>query len=521
EFRKLLVPRRNNALDLELLADEFEASDLKVEYLGKVDFQTLALDMVQAFYDAAARDPRLQEPLKIDLLRQMAADVAEMADLLKRQADASDESLDELKKIRLISNDVAQGNERGDILLEAIKNILEETRQGVYTEPAAYRTIMDALGRSGLEDDQETTSEVAEIHGLLETMRNRLISLGKAPGPDDLADMEDNYRQSIIDRFSTLTFKGITPSGKAIALPLDKLYVELKAVADAPEAADAYSAEERRMLLKAEGRGGKERHEMSLHLDSLRLERWKKEARTRDTRLERRSITETIQDPTHRGVVILGDPGSGKTTLLHHLAMSLAAEENSKSALPIFVPLAAYDDYLSRVGNDAPLGEFVALYHEKWQNMPGLAPLFQRALDQGRAVLLLDGLDEVLETVTRQFVAGQTEALIRQWTGKGNRCVVTSRVVGYREAPLPQSLLHVTVLDFGQPEIEIFVHQWSLAYETWVQGRETPTAVQHAKFEEEAFLEDVRSNPSVERLAANPLLLTMLALLRRQVGKLP
>jgi hypothetical protein len=34
-------------------------------------------------------------------------------------------------------------------------------------------------------------------------------------------------------------------------------------------------------------------------------------------------------------------------------------------------------------------------------------------------------------------------------------------------------------------------------------------------------LEDVRSNASVERLAASPLLLTMLALLRRHVGKLP
>ncbi len=74
--------------------------------------------------------------------------------------------------------------------------------------------------------------------------------------------------------------------------------MELKAVADALEAADAYSAAERRMLLKAEGRGGRKRDEMSLHLVSLRLERWKKEARTREPRLERRSITETIQAPT-------------------------------------------------------------------------------------------------------------------------------------------------------------------------------------------------------------------------------
>ncbi|MGB5051409.1 MAG: hypothetical protein WBO46_20845 [Caldilineaceae bacterium] len=134
---------------------------------------------------------------------------------------------------------------------------------------------------------------------------------------------------------------------------------------------------------------------------------------------------------------------------------------------------------------------------------------------------MLDGLDEVLENATRQHVAEQTSAFIQGYQRAGNRFVVTSRVVGYREARLPGDLPHVTVLDFGQPEIQQFAHQWCRVYEIWAAGRETPTALQRASVEEEELLDDVSSNPSVAQLAANPLLLTMLALLRRQVGKLP
>jgi hypothetical protein len=190
--------------------------------------------------------------------------------------------------------------------------------------------------------------------------------------------------------------------------------------------------------------------------------------------------------------------------------------------LPIFVPLAAYDDHLRRNGGgEISLAEFLAIYYEKWQNLPGLRPLFEAALNEGRALVLLDGLDEVLDVATRQHVAEQAGALINQWTPRGNRFALTSRIVGYREARLPGNLPHVTVLDFGPTEIEHFATQWTKAYEIWAAGKETSAALQRAATEREALLDDVHSNNSVERLAATPLLLTMLALLRRQVGKLP
>ena len=136
--------------------------------------------------------------------------------------------------------------------------------------------------------------------------------------------LEARYRQMVIDQHHMLTFKGLAPSGTPIVLPLEKIYVELKAVADVPEAADTYSAEERRLLLEAERQGALAREELSMHLDALRAERWNRQARKDSTRLQRRSIQELLDDHTQRGVVILGDPGSGETTLLHYQALRAA-----------------------------------------------------------------------------------------------------------------------------------------------------------------------------------------------------
>jgi hypothetical protein len=90
---------------------------------------------------------------------------------------------------------------------------------------------------------------------------------------DDLTALEARYGQTIIDQYATLTFKGLAPSSTLIALPLENVYVELKAVVDVPEAADTYSAEERRLLLNAERQGTLAREELAMHLDALRAER--------------------------------------------------------------------------------------------------------------------------------------------------------------------------------------------------------------------------------------------------------
>ena len=516
QFGKLLNPVPELLMDLDLMEEEFEDSGVNLAVFGEERFKKLIRDIAGEFYGAVAKVPVLQEPLKIDLLREMVIGMGALVEVQEK-------SLDVQEQIRDLVENIRDGSDQKG---ELIKLMLSELKSSSANQQAIYQSFMDALDRVGLLDgetralDARRTEDLCQILKLLDKIHEKLTSPETGPSDEELASMEENYRQSIVDWFEILTFKGISPSGKPIALPLEKVYVELKAVADVPEEADTYSADERRLLLEAEETGERARDEMSMHLDSMRLARWKSEARLDMDRLQRQSINEILANPSRKGLVILGDPGSGKTTLLHYAALDMA-QKGPESHLPIFLPLAAYDDHLRRTEKDMPLGDFLAVYYENWRNLPGLGLLFDQALEKGRAVLFLDGLDEVLETARRQFVAEQADALIRKWTGRGVRCVVTSRVVGYREAPLSSRLPHVTVLDFGRAEIETFARQWCLAYEIWAAGRETPAARQRASSEEKALLDDVRSNPSVERLAANPLMLTMLAILRRQVGKLP
>ena len=140
------------------------------------------------------------------------------------------------------------------------------------------------------------------------------------PGPsaEALDALEDSYRQHVVRWFENLTFQGMMRAPKPIVLPLEDVYVELRAVAEVPEAADAFSVEERRLLLEFDERDDSKRRELMSQLDAFRRERWSR------TVPERKSMAEALHQRDRRAFVILGDPGSGKTTLLHFLALVYA-----------------------------------------------------------------------------------------------------------------------------------------------------------------------------------------------------
>jgi len=215
-------------------------------------------------------------------------------------------------------------------------------------------------------------------------------------------------------------------------------------------------------------------------------------------------------------VVVIGDPGSGKTTLLKYLALRLAAEP--EAPLPILVPLNAYADALAHA--DRSLQQYLAQYLAGLsQGVAGLAPLFDSAIAQGQAVILLDGLDEVQRG--RAYLANKVQAFAREAAASGNRIVVTSRIVGYRESPLDaREWTLYTLLDFDRAAIEQFAARWCVAFEKSTLG-DTPEARASAEAERRSLLEAIDANPGVANLASNPLLLTILALIKRQGVTLP
>ena len=317
--------------------------------------------------------------------------------------------------------------------------------------------------------------------------------------PPDLVALRTAYTAYLLSAHRYLDFKGVPQVEKvATLLPLEDVFVPLHARPAAPEA-DTW----RRLRLAGREVGEVEE---ALHLEGLLAPAESAGPLPIDAALNK--------EPA---LAILGDPGAGKSTLLKHLALHLARAQ--AGPLPILLPLNAYAEALQReeIGLQAYLARY---YTARRKELEGIAALFDAALAAGQAVVLLDGLDEVQER--RLFVNKLVEDFVADYrAGEGNRFVVASRIVGYRDAPLSAAAWPVyTLMDWGREEIEHFAARWTLAFEIATHG-DTPEARAAAEAERQDLLAAIVPGSGIERLASNPLLLTIMALIKRQRVSLP
>jgi NACHT domain/HEAT repeats len=536
ELAQLLDPRPDQTPDLATLVHEFRMAGYVPETMPGFEPDSFLRAFFSAFYAAACVRDILRGGIELKVLGSQLQQLGIVAEASLRiaksvgQIEASIQRLvagnsDEEPLRRLVGAAVSEG------FMPAYRT-LEEIRTGLLKAGLDLgvdsQGTLEIVGR-GSEASRALPPARLEAVRLLAGDLLRTVDAHE-PTEDELNALDIRYRQHVIRWFESLTFQGMMRAPKPIVLPLEDVYVELRAVAEVPEAADAFSVEERRLLVESEEKDESKKRELMSQLDTFRRERWSR------TLPERKSMAEALHQRDRRAFVILGDPGSGKTTLLHFLALvyargpetaveRLGVDLAEADRLPIFVPLAAFDDMLresQREGLSLTLLDFLPRYYARRRSLPSLEPLFRRALESGRALVLFDGLDEVLDVGTRTYVAQQAGAFIGEWSARGVRFVVSSRFVGYREAPVPGNLPTLSVLDFGTPEIETFVRRWAHAFEKWAaNGVESPEMLRKAHTLETDLMVDVESNDCVRRLAANPLMLTMLALLRRQVGRLP
>ena len=224
------------------------------------------------------------------------------------------------------------------------------------------------------------------------------------------------------------------------------------------------------------------------------------------------------------GLIVLGDPGAGKTTFLKYLALRLAMGEAAALGmpprLPILVPLSAYAIALAE--KDISLDRFIGDYFDNrvGDSLP-MAAMLAESLQRGGALLLLDGLDEVKDLGQRRDVVKRVVDFFSVQSQRGNKFILTSRIVGYAAVkPTVDGLTECTLVDFDDAEIALFVQKWSAAVENAARGQGA-FASQTASREGEELLAALQRNPGIRRLAANPLLLTVLALMKRQGVTLP
>ena len=229
------------------------------------------------------------------------------------------------------------------------------------------------------------------------------------------------------------------------------------------------------------------------------------------------------------GVIILGDPGAGKTTFLKYLAVQVAighgADFGLDGKLPVLLPLSAYAHALA--ARDVPLQDYLAEYYRGLGVDLPVRDLVDTALAAGDALLLMDGLDEVKEVGQRHLVVDRVVDFFTFHRTRvadrlrRNKFVLTTRIVGYRDVRRTiEGIAECTLVDFGKEEITEFVGKWTRAIEQAARGR-SPLAAEEASTEQEALLAAIDRSPGVRGLAANPLLLTILALMKRQGISLP
>lgn len=237
-------------------------------------------------------------------------------------------------------------------------------------------------------------------------------------------------------------------------------------------------------------------------------------------------------------VVILGDPGSGKSTFVNFLAYCLSANalepssgwiehlkgwpEEEFGILPIVVILR---DFVREYTRDIPQkAEVTHIWNFiegrlKAQNLERAAKPLRAALDAGKAILLFDGLDEVPTEKQRIFVRDALYAFISRY----DKCryLITCRVLSY-QPPAPGKVdlrlpefLSFEIAGFDKAKIARFVEAWyiELVRLGTIKADERDVLTTH--------LDEVVNQTDLARLASNPLLLTVIALVHTHKGRLP
>ena len=234
----------------------------------------------------------------------------------------------------------------------------------------------------------------------------------------------------------------------------------------------------------------------------------------------------------NKRLVILGDPGSGKSTFLNHLCLCLAAHrlqpkgkwlsrlpdwpKAGANLVPIPVVLRDFVRWIPHNEKQAKarhLWDFI-MHRLGDQKLASARDLLDQALESGNAIVLLDGLDEIPTREQRGFVRDAVAAFAQRY-GE-SRFVVTCRTLSYQDSNW--QLAHVPAVEiapFGEEKIERFIKAWygELARLGVVRQEEAAGLA--------ARLEDALRRPDLWRLAPNPLLLTVMALVHTHKGRLP